>query len=257
MNPSHPIDWPSRRQRRSRADSQNVKSITRKMPTLQGLLFALALLVALALLITGGRMFLAGIASYQAEAFIGVWEKAGKEPDARAWQIAHDAAQRAISLYPVANGDYLDRLGRIHSWQRFRHSYGDPAATRSRHAALDAYRASVAARPTWPYTWERLAHTKIFLQEFDGEFDQSLSRAFQLGPWRIGVNRELAEIGFSVWPRLDDKQRQIVLESSRRSVAFSPAEAQRMVMVALYTGRLRELCNSLNIELKTSRRLCL
>lgn len=220
-------------------------------------LFVVVGLLAFALLISGTRMFLAGVASFQAEAFIGSWEKTGKEPDARGWQIAHDAAQRAINFYPATSGDYLDRLGRIHSWQQFQHVYGDPAAAESRHAALAAYRASVAARPTWPYTWERLAHTKLFLQEFDGEFDQAFNQALKLGPTRIGVTREIADIGFSAWPHLNETQQQATRDAVRRSVAFSSTESVRMVIVALSTGKIPELCNSLTPELKTSRKLCL
>ncbi|MGH8437374.1 MAG: hypothetical protein ACRERX_23600 [Pseudomonas sp.] len=251
MNASLAIDRPSHRQRRAPADSKNANAVTRHVPTL------LVLLLALALLIAGARMLLAGIASYQAEAFIGVWEKAGSEPDAHAWKVAHAAAQRAIGLYPVANGDYLDRLGRVHSWQQFRQPYADPAAASSRHAALDAYRASVAARPTWPYSWARLAHSKLYLQTFDSEFDQALAQAFQLGPWRIVVNRELAEIGFSAWPQLNENQRTATLESARRSVAEGPAQAQHLLKVAQHTGRTQEFCDSLPPELKISRKLAL
>ncbi|AYC31453.1 hypothetical protein D3880_03175 [Pseudomonas cavernae] len=251
MNPSLSIDRLSRRQQRSPAGEKNVSAITQKVSAV------LVLLLALVLLFAGGRMIVAGIASYQAEAFLAAWEKAGNEPEARAWQIAHDAAQRAIGLYPVANGDYLDRLGRIHSWQQFRQPYAAPTAELSRRAALAAYRAAVVARPAWPYTWARLAHSKLYLQEFDGEFDQALAQAFQLGPWRIGVNRELAEVGFSAWPHLDESQRQATLESARRSVAYGPAEAQRLLKVAQHTGMLQMLCDSLNSELKSTRKLCL
>lgn len=250
MTASQSLDRPSRRKRqRSHAGSQSVNVITQKGPIL------LVLLLALALLIAGGRMSLAGIASYQAEAFIGAWAKTGTEPSDRAWQVAHDAAQRANALYPVANGDYLDRLGRVYSWQQFLQPYAAPAAQDSRRAALGAYRASVAARSTWPYTWERLAHSKLYLQEFDDEFAQAMAQAFQRGPWRIGVNRELADIGFSAWPKLNPSQRQAALESARRSVANGPAEAQRMLRLAEITGRVAELCNSLSPELKTARKL--
>lgn len=219
--------------------------------------FVLVAVLAVLLLITGIRLFLAGIASFQAEAFISAWAQTGKEPDERGWQIAHDAAQRAVNLYPAANGDYQDRLGRVYAWQQFQHAYGDAAAAESRHAALAAYRASVAARPNWPFTWERLAHTKLFLQEFDGEFDQAFAQAVQLGRTRIGVNREIADIGFSAWPQLSDAQRQATRESVRRSVAYSPKETVHMVIVALHTGKVAELCNSLTPELKASRNICL
>ena len=250
MNNNSHLDRPSgRKRKRAHSQSQTVNSITQRAPAL------LVLLLAVALLIAGGRMGLAGIASYQTEAFIDNWEKAAVEPSPRAWQVAHDAAQRANALYPVANGDYLDRLGRVYSWQQFRHPYADPTAEVSRRAALDAYRASVAVRPTWPYTWERLGHSKLYLQEFDAEFANAMTQAFQRGPWRIGVNRELAEIGFSAWSKLSPSQRQATLESARRSVANGPAEAMRMLKVAEHTGRVNDLCSSLSLELKSARKL--
>lgn len=250
MSSSQTLDRPSRRHRQhAHSQRQSVYAFTRRMPAL------LVLLLAMALLIAGGRMSVAGIANYQAEAFMSAWAKAGSEPSARAWQVAHNAAQRANSLYPVANGQYLDQLGRVYSWQQFRQPYAAPIAHASRQAALDAYRAAVAARPTWPYTWERLAHSKLYLQEFDNEFDLAMQQAFQRGPWRIGVNRELAEIGFSAWQQLNPEQRHATLESARRSVANGHAEAQRLLNVAEITGRLSELCSSLSAELITRRKL--
>lgn len=243
-------DRPSRRQRQpAHPQTQSVTALTQRLPAL------LVLLLALGLLVAGGRMSVAGIANYQAGAFIAAWEKAGSEPSARAWQVAHNAAQRANSLYPVANGDYLDQLGRVYSWQQFRQPYATPAANSSRQAALAAYRAAVAVRATWPYSWERLAHAKLYLQQFDDEFDQAFNQAFQRGPWRIGVNRELAEIGFSAWAHLTPNQRLTTLESARRSVANGPAETQRLLRIAEITGRVGELCNSLSAELKTVRKL--
>jgi hypothetical protein len=220
-------------------------------------LAALLLLTLSVLLYVGARLFLAGIASYQADAFISEWERAGLEPQPRAWQVAHDAAQRAISLNPVADGQQFDRLGRIHSWKQFRQPYADVTAHGSRLAALEAYRTAVALRPNWPYSWARLAHSKRYLQQFDDEFDQALTQAFQLGPWRIGVTRELAQIGFSAWAQLNERQRQATLESARRSVSHSSGEAQRLFKVALDTGTAQELCTHLSQELKAIRKICI
>lgn len=250
MNASQTQGRPSRRQRQAtHAQPQTVNLFTQRLPAL------LVLLLAVALLVAGVRMSVAGIASYQADAFITAWEKAGNEPSARAWQVAHDAAQRANSLYPVANGVYLDQLGRVYSWQQFRQPYAAPAADSSRQGALAAYRAAVAARATSPYTWERLANTKLHLQQFDDEFDRALNQAFQYGPWRIGVNRQLAEIGFSAWPHLTPSQRLTIREAARRSVAYGPSDAQHILKIAQVTGRVGELCNSLSDELKTARKL--
>ncbi|NIV36152.1 MAG: hypothetical protein GWN58_43905, partial [Anaerolineae bacterium] len=55
-----------------------------------------------------------------------------------------------------------------------------------------AYRRSVEWRPLWPYTWVRLAYTKLSLLALDDEFDRALAKAARLGPWRIDVNQPLA-----------------------------------------------------------------
>lgn len=234
----------------SRVEAQNVRPITSKLPTLA------LLLTALTLIVLGGRMAMAGIASYQAQAFLDSWVTPAEEPSSRAWAVAHEAAQRAVTLYPVENGEYLDRFGLVHSWQQFRQPYGLASAQASRSAALDAYRAAVAARPTWPDSWVRLAHAKLYLLQFDSEFDQALSRAAQLGPWRVGINRELTEIGLAAWPQLDAAQQAAVIESARRTVAYSPTEAKRIHQLAQHTGMIEVLCESLEAELKVNRQIC-
>jgi hypothetical protein len=214
----------------------------------------LVALAAVALLLFGGRLLLAGIADYQAEAFLADWERTASEPQELAWEVAHDAAQRAIDLYPVADGERLDRLGRIYSWKQFRQPFAASVADESRRAALDAYRASLSVRPTWPFTWARLAHSKLYLQEFDDEFSAALSQAFAFGPWQIAVNRELTEISLIAWTKLSPQQQQATLESAQRLAMYSPAEAQRMITLAQQVGRLPQLCEAL--ESSSSRAEC-
>ena len=110
-------------------------------------------------------------------------------------------------------------------------------------------------RPTWPNSWARLAHTKLYLQEFDTEFANALEQAFSLGPWILEVNRELAEIALIAWPKLSSSQQQDALESARRTAAYSPGEAQRLLALAEQTGRLEQLCTALSPELKKSYQL--
>jgi hypothetical protein len=234
------LESPSRRRRSHKAKPATPLTLQRKVS------LALAILCAISLLVVGARFFLAGLGSFQAQAFISAWSKTSEEPHPRAWQIAHDAAQRAVKLSPVANGSYQDTLGQIYSWQHFRQPYGAKSAQASRRNALKAYRAAVAARPTWPDTWARLAHTKLYLQEFDEEFSHALANAFTLGPWRIQINRELAEIGFNAWPNLTATQRLATLESARRSVKDGPKEANNIRRIAQASGHLGLLCVSLS-----------
>lgn len=226
-------------------------------PGLLGMLFGLIMVLALALLVAGSRMLLAGIASYQTDAFLENWSAKAEEPSERAWQIAHEAARRAIDLYPTANGVYLERLGLIQQWKEFRRPYGAPQAMGSRQAAAQAFREAIAVRPNWPDNWTALAHAKLYLSEFDTEFHHVLAQAHVLAPWRIGVNRRLAEIGFITWPRLDVMERESILESARRTVAYSPVESKKLFAIATNTGMTDALCNSLPKALKTIRKICL
>lgn len=241
-----------RRRKRSRmpAERKNATSVTSKVPTL------LVLATAVGLLAIGGRMTLAGLAHFQTQAFLDSWVAPATEPAPRAWAVAEQAAQRAVAWYPVTNGLYYDRLGLVYSWQQFQQPYGAAAAQNSRKAALAAYRAAVEARPTWPDSWARLAHAKLNLLEFDAEFDHALLQASTLGPWRIGINRELTEIGLTTWPQLDAAQQAAIIESARRAVAYGPTEARRTYQLADHTGMTDLLCSRLDASLKSQRGLC-
>lgn len=241
---------PSRRRSSSRSDSQSVKPLTQRLAIL------LALALSLPLLYGGSSLLLAAIASYQTQAFLEDWASKGEEPSPRAWQIAHDAAQRAVDLYPGSNGESLERLGRVLQWQHFRQPFGAAEAEPSRRAALVAFRAASEARPTWPNNWAALAYAKVYLLEFDGEFAHALQQAQALGPSRIAINRTLAEIGFIAWPQLNDAQRQATLESARRTVEHGPKEAQNLLAIASQTGMTRELCDSLAPALKDTHKIC-
>lgn len=239
-----------RRRARARGDSSNANSVTRRIALL------LALALGLPLLYGGACLLLAGIASYQAEAFLQAWEKKGQEPDARAWQIARGAAQRAIDRYPVANGAYLHRLGLIEQWKQFRQPFGVAEADASRRAALQAFRAATEVRPTWPEHWSALAYAKLYLLEFDGEFHDALRKAHELGPWRIEINRRLAEIGYLAWPQLSATERDSIHLAAQRTIAYNQREAQKLLSIAEYAGTTEELCGSLTLELRNTRKIC-
>ncbi len=224
--------------------------------SLRQLAFGVLLLACLPLIFFSARMTLAAIYSFQADSFLADWAKTGAEPDPAAWEVARQAAQSAIDLNPVANGEYYDRLGRIHEWRQHRHLFGDVKAAESRREAVIAYRASLAARPTWPYSWNNLAYAKLRLLELDEEFQTALHQAFKYGPWRLLVNRRIAEIGLIAWPSLDPLTRQLVLESARRTVLDGPGAARALEQEAKRTGMLEVLCATLPDDLKAQRKIC-
>lgn len=200
-------------------------------------------LSGLALLVGGSQMTMAGLFAQQAQRQIDAWHAAAQAPAGGQWLLAHNAARKAVAWYPVAQGDYLDRLGRVESWA----AVGQPpAGAESAHrAALEHYRQALAVRPNWPYTWVGLVESKVALRQFDGELDHAFKHALALGPWRIGVNRDLARIGLQAWPQLNPAQRLVTLQSVSRAAAFSVQERQQVLVLAEQNDLLAVVCRSL------------
>jgi len=219
---------------------------------------ALLLLIgfSLLLLFLAGRLLLAGVSAWQAEDFLKDWNRLGRVPSERAWEVAHEAAQRSVFLFPGANGEYYDRLGRILEARQAQLPLGAKEAEASRRAALEAYREATRARPLWPYSWTQIAYVKLRLLEFDQEFDQAYARSFELAPWRIQSNALLAEIALRAWPSLDEPQRAQGREAMRRSVDWSRREARQLNRLAVNLGMQWIFCAALEDEQKQRNRIC-
>ncbi|WP_282343754.1 hypothetical protein [Pseudomonas sp. PS02288] len=200
-------------------------------------------------------MMRAGIDSYRAERFLQSWEAKGM-PDAETLAAGRQAAEHAIERFPAPNGEYLDRLGRVLSWEDADAPYGAAEAQASRQAALETYRASLAVRPGWPWTWLRLTSTKLSQQAFDDEFADALSRSSALGANRIEMDRDLARIGFEGWPSLTTEQRVLTLKAAARTVGYSYPEAQNLYGLAQRAGLNVPLCWSLSEDIRAKRQIC-
>lgn len=219
-------------------------------------LFPALFLTGAALLVLAGiRMAGAGVAAYRAEAFMTHWAMQGREPAAQAWAEAADAAQRAQAWYPAANGEYQDRLGRVHSWRFYKQPFG-PAATlallvatpdvhainASRRQALSAYREASRLRPFRPDGWARLAHAKLYLLELDAEFEHAYASAARLGPFSGGVQQEVAQIGLQSWYQLSASQQEIALTSAVAVLQSGNGAAQDVARQAAAMGVRDALC---------------
>lgn len=240
----------SRRRRSSKSVQVQGSSWLRRLPLLPALLLA-ALLVYL-----GARLLLAGIAAYQAQRFLEDWSSKGQEPQPRAWQIAHDAAQRAIALYPADNGEYLEQLARIQQWQQISHPPGADSAKASRQAARDSFRAAIAARPTWPYNWTGLAGIKLQLLEIDEEFAEAMQQAHRHAPTRLDINRSLAQTGLLAWMLLDEEEEALTLEAARHTFIYNQTEARQLAEFAETIDLLEDLCEYLDATQTDTRQLC-
>lgn len=192
-------------------------------------LMAVILLSGLLTIYLGARMLVADISSYQVESFVSDWFSRGKLPSEKAWLIAHRAAERSLQFYPADNGAYYEDLGIIHEWRHYFLPLGDPRAYSSRNSALDAYRIAIELRPFWPYTWARLAVTKMKLLEFDEEFDLALRNSITYGPWRSDVNYLIAEMGLAFWVELSPNQKLLICQVLQRMMVHTPKQAGKLI----------------------------
>jgi len=204
---------------------------------------ALALLVSGVLCaFLGVRLLIADVSAWQAARFINDWTERREVASDQAWVVAESAAQRAIAFAPVAFAIHYDRLGRIYEWRHLHLPFGNEAAVESRLAARDAYKQTLQLRPLWPYTWARHAYIKLRLWQIDEEFDLALRKATELGPWRAGVNKTVAEIGFISWQALDADQRMLILEAAKRVIQQNPKTGMGVIALAKKLHRLADLC---------------
>lgn len=226
--------------------SQRRSSRTPPLPTAarRGLAL-LAGVLGCAAIYGGGSLLVSGIAHYQAQAFIEHWEKKPAVPTEQAWLIAEDAIQRAIAAYPASNGAYLETLGYIQQWRAFGAQLNDPAVQEYRQNSLTALRASTQARPTWPDTWASLVYAKLTVLEFDDEFTHAIQQAQHYGPWRIGINRRIAEVGLIAYAVLNAEQQALVSESIQRTARYSGKERAKLFELAQQSNSLDPLCKIL------------
>lgn len=252
-----PVSADTSAQTTSHQDRRRSRQAPKPASSLKKSLTWLCLVAALGLLLPAGEMLLAGLASYRTGLALQRWASAGQAPAEEKWQTTLAAARMANRFYPVNSGTYLDQLGQVQAWRAFKLGPSDPQSAQAQHAALDAYRQAVLARPTWPNTWARLAHSKYSLGEFDNEFAYALEQANQLGRYRPQVQVELANIGIRAWSNLSSKQRLSALSSMRKTLGSSNANANRLFAVAQSTGLEKMLCERAGYDLDRVRKLCM
>lgn len=242
------------------SDSYNKSPPPRRAPEHSPLKQKLACIIALpaAMICLAGSipMLFAGIASGHAELALRYWQQSDRPPSEGYWNMSLQRAQSAVERSPVANGEYLDRLGRVLLW-------GPLVAPESaeveaqKQDALQAFRKSVETRPTWPWTWLRLAYAKHGLQQLDDEFDLALRRTNELGAGRVELDSDLATLGFSAWSQLTIGQRAIALKAANRAAGFSKKEALQMYNLANASSLATELCWSLSPAMKAKQQICM
>ncbi|OIN07243.1 hypothetical protein [Oceanisphaera psychrotolerans] len=184
------------------------------------------IMLALGLVYGGGRMLLAGTYQYQTDQFLDDWVTKNRQPEPLAWMVAEAAVRKAIALYPLANADYLDRLGRVYDWQHISLPIGSEQAHTSRERAINAYRYAIAVRPNWPFSHNNLATAKLRQGELDDEFKQAMESGFTLGPWRAIAYQQTAWLGLVSWHTLNEQERKTVTSAIHHGLTHTGSSKQ-------------------------------
>jgi len=199
---------------------------------------------------------LASMLANQVNSFLLDWQKKGQQPDDNAWQVVFKSANKAIALSPVDNAEYYEYLGQVWEWKKFEASQTNEAAIASREAALKAYRTSIELKPQWPYTVIKLAYVKLRLNQVDAEFNQALKTAFNNGPWRIDINKRIAEMGLMAWPQLSKKSKVVAHTAIKRTVDYGYKDGKWLEQRAQDSNQLALFCMLLTNETKQKKHLC-
>lgn len=214
-------------------------------------LFIIAFCTALA----GASMLLSAIYSNQADAFLEDWKNKGTVPSEQAWNITHTAVQRANRFYPIANGDLLDQQGRVYEWYAFSQWAKPELIPGYQQQAINAYRQSIAARPTWPFTWRNLALAKLRANQLDEELFEASKQALHFGPYEKSVLLDIAGISFQEFRR-DARFKTLATTSVMRLSDWGPKEKRLIWSQAKQQGAFITLCEELTIEFKRRHKVC-
>lgn len=214
------------------------------------------ILIASLVLILGVRFWMAAIQAYKADLFLEHWSEQGTPPGPQAWQAARQAAESAISWYPVVNGVHQARLARVHEWRYFDRPFNDPDAQQSRRHALKYYRLATESRPLWPYYWGQLALMKLHLLEADDEFETAYQQAYDSAPWQALHLFELSQMGWEFWDLFSGTQKTRVLQVTKQALEADPRNQRRIRKLLEDTERLSLFCLYYTTQVADADRLC-
>lgn len=152
--------------------------------------------------------------------------------------------ERSLSLDPD-NPTHLDRLSQLDLWELATRRVDETRRQQLHAEGLAAARRGVALRPGWALAWARLLVWKSEFDELDREFYSALERATTLGQWQRNIHPAVLQAALPVWDSLDDKARQITLQTGRRGLSQEPEAT--LYLLKEY-GRLADVCALMPVE---------
>ena len=122
-----------------------------------------------------------------------LWESYGDIYFLEEWEAALDDINMAIALHDK-KAEFYRLRGLLYEWRRVAPYPEDDSLnpmqrmrqtieiqTGARQNALDSYRQSAALRPAWSLVWFKVAYLKGMSDEFDDEFFDAMTRAYDFG----------------------------------------------------------------------------
>lgn len=170
---------------------------------------------------------------YKAKRYEVWWAKGVRLPQAKEWSQAHLFIRQALVLEP-RHPDYLQFLGRLHSWSYFVED--DKSEKPSVDEGLVAHRQALNVRPYWAYGWAELALLKSQSGRIDDEYRHAFSQALKFGYWERQVLLNLFNASLGSWDSLSFAEREELVNLFYRGAMFESETASGMISIAASHG---------------------
>jgi|GEM_PF-5859069 len=128
-------------------------------------------------------------------------------PSARQIEFASTQIDEALLLTPK-DPDSLDLAGRIRYLDSIDSTSETEAASLLRQAKAFHYKA-LSTRSYWPYSHANMVFVKSALGEFDADYTNHFTLAYQLGADDRSVIRDLLYLGVNDWNQLNQPLREL------------------------------------------------
>jgi tetratricopeptide (TPR) repeat protein len=172
-----------------------------------------------------GMTGIAGLNSFQANAYLELWNQQLFKNNAyhstnSDYETALHASQRAIELTPY-NADYQILAANIQMWQFLNNKTLSPTQRDSlKQEILNYYRSALKQRPSWPYTYADFAATKVRFGEVDAEMQHALQTANKWGAREVEILHITLEIGLPLWNQLNTETRLVTANAVEQSLTW-------------------------------------
>ncbi len=184
---------------------------------------ALIIILLLAAVIAT-RSGVADFYAYSPRQHLALWQKSNKLPSEEKLNAELSKIRTAIE-WQQNRAEYRDIEALLLYYQALHHfKANDPSGfQQSTIEAIESYRQATVKRPNWPYSWSNLALMKSAINQFDQEYEQSLIKAVELGPWENAVNLSVAEAGLRGWATLSPSTQTEIIDNIERGLKRNTA----------------------------------